>query len=419
LVREFKEYTSLSESLDILRSNARVPRRRELVPLGLASGRVLYEDLVSRYDIPARDSSHMDGFAVLSSDLSDASPSSPVKLRRMEGPALGDAPKRPLKKGEAHSVLTGGFIPTGADTVVQMETVKADPDSVTFSNPVERGEFVYSRGRDVKKGEKVLDAGRILRGTDLVLIGSLHTERVPVCSKPRVAIIPTGNELSEKIRGTEPGKVAETHTFLLTRLIEGAGAIPVRMPITRDDAGEIRQSIRVALRVADLVLTVAGSSVSETDVTEEAINASGEPGVLVHGMKVTRGRVMGFGVANGKAVIILPGPIQGALNAFTVMAYPLIRAFLGRGYESPPSIPAMMADDWDAGKRFRTFTKVVYVKTDTDGAVVTVHPSYGETEKVTFLTQNDGYLLVGEDTVVMKKGDPVRVHLLPGLSYMS
>ena len=302
-----------------------------------------------------------------------------------------------------------------------METVKADSESVTFSNAVERGEFVYARGRDVNKGERVLEAGRASPG-DRPRAHRLHCTWtwVPVCSKPRVAIIPTGSRLSEKISGTEsPARSAETHTFLLARLIEGAGGIPVRMPITRDDADEIRQSIRVALRAADLVLTVAGSSVSETDVTEEAINASGEPGVLVHGMKVTRGRVMGFGVANGKAVIILPGPIQGALNAFIVMAYPLIRAFLGRGYESPPSVPAVLADDWDAGKRFRTFTKVVYVRTNADGAVVTVQPSYGETEKVTFLTQNDGYLLVGEDIVVMKKDDPVRVHLLPGLSYLS
>jgi molybdopterin molybdotransferase len=190
------------------------------VPLGLSSGRVLFEDIVSRYDIPARDSSHMDGFAVLSSDLSLASPSSPVKLRKVEGPALGYVPRRSLKKGEAHSVLTGGFIPTGADTVVQAETVKADSDFVTFSNAAETGEFVYSRGRDVKKGQKVLGAGRVLRGTDLVLIGSLHVDRIPVYSKPRVAIVPTGNELSEKISGTEPGKVAETHSLLLSRLIE-------------------------------------------------------------------------------------------------------------------------------------------------------------------------------------------------------
>jgi hypothetical protein len=57
-----------------------------------------------------------------------------------------------------------------------------------------------------------------------------------------------------------------------------------------------------------------------------------------------------------------------------------------------------------------------YVKIDTTGETVIFYAYVGETEKITFLTQNDGYLLLGEETVVLKKGDPVRVHLLPGLS---
>ena len=249
-------------------------------------------------------------------------------------------------------------------------------------------------------------------------MGSLHIERVPVYAKPRVAIIPTGSELSEKIGATEPGKVAETHTLLLSRLIEGAGAIPVHMPIVRDEADEIRESIRVGLKVADIVLTLAGTSVSESDLTEEAINSSGRPGVLVHGMKVTRGRVMGFGVVRGKAVVILPGPIQGAVNAFTLLGYPLIRALLGRGFESPPSVPARMSNGWEAPRKFSSFTKVVFVRTKADGETLAVEASMGETENVMFLTRNDGYLLVGESVVTLKAGDPVRVHLLPGLSYL-
>lgn len=168
-----------------------------------------------------------------------------------------------------------------------------------------------------------------------------------------------------------------------------------------------------------MVLTVAGSSVSESDLSEEAINRSGKPGVLVHGMKVHRGRVMGFGAAGGKAVVILPGPIQGAVNAFITVAYPLIRAHLGRGFESPPSIPARMGSDWDAGKRYRDFTKVVYVKARTEGPAVTVDASAGETEKITFLTQSDGYLLAGESVEYLKRGERVRLHLLPGLSPLS
>jgi len=250
----------------------------------------------------------------------------------------------------------------------------------------------------------------------LVLLGSLHFENVPVYAKPRVAILPTGDELTEDIRDERPGKVVETHSFLLSRLIQGAGGTPVQMPIARDDLGEITGSISAALTASDIVLTLAGSSVGEADLTSSAIDALGKPGVLVHGMKVHRGRVMGFGVVGGKAIVILPGPIQGAANAFSLMAFPLIRAFLGLGFEQPMSVPASMGNSWDAGDRYRDFSKVVYVKVDLSGKEVSVFASVGETEKMTFLTQNDGYLLVDEATASLKKGDRVRVHLLPGLS---
>ena len=188
------------------------------------------------------------------------------------------------------------------------------------------------------------------------------------------------------------------------------------MQIARDDSDEIMRSLWAGLRVADIVLTVAGSSVGEADLTEDAINRVGKPGVLVHGMKVTRGRVMGFGAAGGKAVVILPGPVQGAVNAFALLAYPTIRALLGRGFESPPSIPATLGNDWEAARRFQDFTKVVYVGLETKGATVVAGASLGETENVSFLSQKDGYFLVGEETTSLAKGEQVRVHLLPGLS---
>jgi molybdenum cofactor synthesis domain-containing protein len=399
----------------VLQAHVKVSPREELVPLGRSFGRVLSRDVFSKFDVPLRDSSHMDGYAVRASDLSGASAAAPVTLARVEGSALGELPRRRLKAGEAHSVLTGGFIPDGADSVVQAERVQASKASVSFSVPVELGEYVYPRGRDVKKGEKVLAKGRVLRGPDLVLLGSLHLGEVTVFARPRVAVLPTGSELSEKISDTEPGKVAETHTLLLSRLIEGAGGTPVQMPIARDDREEIEQSIRVALKAAEIVITLAGTSVSEADLTEEAINAAGKPGVLVHGMRVTRGRVMGFGAVGGKAVVILPGPIQGAVNAFNLLVYPLIRSFLGLGFSAPPSFPARMGNDWEAAKRFRDFTKIVFVRLDATGEHIAVEGSMGETENVSFLSQSDGYLVLGEETTSLSRGDLVRVYLPVGL----
>src|SRR5208283_346183 len=193
---------------------------------------------------------------------------------------------------------------------------------------------------------------------------------------------------SSRIRGTERGKVVETHSLLLSRLVEGAGGIPIPFPIARDNLVDIESSMRRALRVADLVLTLAGSSVGEADLTENAIANSGKPGVLVHGMKVFRGRVMGFGAVGGKAIVILPGPIQGAVNAFALMAYPVIRSFLGRGFEEPPSLPATVGADWDAANRYPDFSKLVYTRLNAEGPDLVAEPSKGETEKITHMTRN-------------------------------
>jgi len=419
LVREFTDYTSVDTALAVLRKNARVSARREAVPLGRSIDRILCEDVVSRIDVPPRDSSHMDGFAVRSSDIAQASAAAPVRLRWVEGVPLGAVPRKPVRKGEAQAVLTGGFVPLGADAVVQAERVKLSHGRVEVSNPIDQGEHVYPRGRDVNRGEKVLEAGRSVRGTDQTLLASLHIDKVAVFARPRVAIIPTGTELSERIVGTEKGKVAESHSFLFSRLIEGAGGVPVVMPIAPDDSAELSRSIRAGLRVADMVLTIAGSSVSEKDLTENAINLAGKPGVLVHGLKVHRGRVMGFGAVEGKIVVILPGSIQGGVNAFILMAYPVIRSSLGRGFETPSSIPAILGNDWDAIERYRGFTKIVYVKTNTEGASVIADTSVAETERMTLLTRSDGYLVVAEDVPSLRKGEPVRVHRLPGLSPVS
>lgn len=416
MTKKFEEYVALAEALKRLRSVTTVRPSQELVPLAQSYGRFLSEDIVSLHDIPPRDTAHMDGYAVRSSDLRTASKESPVELRLVRGSPLGVVPKKEVKTGEAQTILTGGFLPEGSDAVVQVERTQNASRRVVFTSAPSAGDYVFKTGRDVRRGDRVLRKGRSIRGTDLVLLGSLHRDTIPVYTRPRVAVIPTGNELTEDVKDARPGKVVETHGLLLSKLVREAGGIPVQMPIARDELDVITRSLKAALKTADIVLTLAGSSVGEADLTESAINAVGRPGVVVHGMKVHRGRVMGFGAVSGKAIIILPGPIQGAVNAFALMAYPLIRSFLGRGFESPFSVPATITNSWKAD-RYPDFTKVVYVRMRGERSTgLRVTASTGETEKMTFLTQNDGYILVDESTTSLAAGDPVRVYLLPGLS---
>jgi molybdenum cofactor synthesis domain-containing protein len=318
-------------------------------------------------------------------------------------------------------IATGGHLPNGADAVVPLEDATQSRGKITVSHPIRRGDYVYRTGRDVRNGELILRRGRSLRGQDLALLANLHVQKVSVYARPKVAIVPTGTELSEDIGVSRSGKVVESHCLLLSNVVEVAGGQAVVCAIVPDEKRALTRALKGALRRADIVLTLAGSSVGEPDLVESTILGLGRSTkVLVHGIKVHRGRVMGFAVVSGKPVVILPGPVQGALNAFILFGYPLIRHHLGLGLEEPPAIPAVIAEGWQASGKFKDFDQVVYVelkKTGSGGqSGVVAIPSSGETEKMSFLVSKSGYTLVSGKKFRLKKGESVWVHLLPGFS---
>jgi molybdopterin molybdotransferase len=118
-------------------------------------------------------------------------------------------------------------------------------------------------------------------------------------------------------------------------------------------------------------------------------------------------------------VVILPGPIQGALNAFIVLGYPLIRYHLGMGWEQPPAVAATMGAEWDATGRFKDFDQVVYLRLTRDPSSpdgLLAIPSNAETEKVSFLASKNAYALVPGSNPHLARGDRVQARLLPGFS---
>ena len=117
--------------------------------------------------------------------------------------------------------------------------------------------------------------------------------------------------------------------------------------------------------------------------------------------------------------MILPGPIQGALNAFIVLAYPLIRYHLGMGWEQPPAVAATVGADWDAEGKFQGFDQVVYLRLTRDlGASdgLVAMPAGAETEKISFLVSKNAYAFVSGRNPRLTKGERIQAHLLPGFS---
>ena len=387
-----------------------------------AIGRVLWSDIISHTDIPSSNCSHMDGFVVKYNDIRRISERGPIKLRVVPRRKDGKRENQILFTGQTIRVSTGEVLPRLGDTVIPVEYTQFDSknSTVIIQRDFAKGSFVSYKGSEIARKDLVLSKRHVLRAQDLALISMLGIQKIKIFKKPKVAIIPTGNELTEEITDVKRGKILNTNSRVISNLIEKSGGIPLDLGITSDDIRKIKNKIRLALSKSDIILTTGGSSVGLRDLVAESINDIGKPGILVHGVKLDRGRVTGLAALRSTSVIILPGPIQGAVNAFIVFAQPLIRLMLGLQPFIKPFISAKLTEDWNARKKFQNFTKIVYVRMRLlESGEFHAKPITGETTDITVLTGTNGFILVPERLTTLKSGQQVKINIFPGLSFSS
>ena len=93
------------------------------VPVRDALGRVLAEDLVAPFNVPAHDNSAMDGYALRAMDLAAEGDSRLAVV----GSAFAGVPFSGLVgKGQAVRIMTGAVLPRGADCIVVQELARAE-----------------------------------------------------------------------------------------------------------------------------------------------------------------------------------------------------------------------------------------------------------------------------------------------------
>lgn len=418
-------YYSVNSAFIKLKEHAKIIPCSESVHVLNAYKRVLAEDIISKFGVPRYNSSHMDGFAVRYNDIKNTSKSNPVTLKicnvqvSLEG--IADFV---LPRNHAYRISTGSSLPKGSNTVVPIENVNivkgSNYEMVQIPSSIQKGSFVYPACMDIRKGERVLLKGTVLRAQDIGILTFMHVFQVPVFKKPTVALIPTGDELTDILENTRSDKIPNIHSHIISWLVEEIGGTAIDLGVTPDKLTAIENKIKNAFAIADLILTIGGTSAGEHDLVKKAIKSTNARGVIAFRIKLDRGRVTGLAVLNGKPIIILPGPIQGAINAFIVFAYPLLRLISGRSEKrSELTVSATLSDNWEARMRFPNFTKIVYVKLfkiRTQNKFV-ARPLTGETESMALLTKCNGYLIVPQHITNMSKGQTVQVNLMPGFSY--
>ncbi len=412
-------YVSIGAVLKTLKQNIKIRPQIEQISVFESYGRVLAEDIKSPINVPLYDSSHMDGFAVLADDIRHASNLTPITLNVVGGTTLGRFSSYILRSGQAYRISTGGYLPHGSNAVIPIEYTIESKGKVKILASFGKGSHISPLGENVLRNSLLFNQGKILRAQDVALLSLVGINKTYVYQKPKVAIIPTGDELTDNSKEVKYGKILDTNSHFISKLVLEAGGLPINLGISPDDISSIKRKLTSALDKADLILTIAGSSVGKYDFVKRSINSLGKPGVLAHGVKLDRGRVTGIGTLRGKPIIMLPGPIQGAINAFIALTRPLLEYLLGLPESNGLVIKGTLMEKWQARKRFREFTKIVYVFAWETKTGIRASPIIGDTADMTVLTRANGYLVLPESKGAVAAGEKVQIHILPGLSYPS
>jgi molybdenum cofactor synthesis domain-containing protein len=414
LVSRIEDYAPVARVIEEVLSLLPQEPPEEKSPTIRAYGRVSSRDVRAKTDVPRLKSSHMDGLAVRSRDTGGASVKSPASLRLVGESRLGQTPAVVLRPGQAFRVSTGSFLPRGADAVVPIERATIEEDVVRVRSQFAPGSFVFEAGGDVRKGDVVIGRGRSIRAQDMALALSLGISSLDVYRRPVVALLATGSELVDPT-DTRADKVRNTHTQFFARLLEEEGCVTMDLGIAPDDLPQIVGKVEKGLKRADALLTMGGTSVGRRDLTGEVISSM-KPRLIFHGIRMDRGRVTGVAVVGRKPVVMMPGPVQGAMNAFILSGLPIIRRLSGRR-GGDIVVRAALRSRWEARRRFPNFVKVLYVNVSLGGEGPVAEPLLGETESMTILTRSNAYLVVPEETTELDAGALVEAHLLPGFSF--
>lgn len=349
---------TVQQALDHMLAAARPIAGAQSIDTLQANGRVLAEDQVSQLNVPPRDNTSMDGYAVRAADLASGEATLPVSQRIPAG-HVGEA----LAAGTAARIFTGAMIPEGADAVVMQEVCEFDAqaNTVTVRHAPRSGEWIRRAGEDIRQGSVILPAGTRLRAQEMGLAASVGLATLPVLRRPKVAVFFTGDELAMPGEPLKPGAIYNSNRFTLRGLLENLGCEIADLGIVPDTLQATRDTLRRAAADRDLIITSGGVSVGEEDHIKPAVEAEGQ--LNMWQIAIKPGKPLAFGEVrktggDGRAWFIgLPGNPVSSLLTFMLFVRPFLLRLQGVQDVTPKSY-AMRADfDWPKGDRRNEFLR--------------------------------------------------------------
>jgi len=325
------------------------PSKGELVSIEDSLGRITAEPIFARISSPHYQAAAMDGVVVKARDTYGASESSPVTLKIDQ---------------DFHFINTGNPIPFGFDAVIKIEDInllnkvkeKKNRDisgeftdnlreenikEIKIFSAVFPGQHIRKIGEDVVANQLIIPINHWIRPVDIGALLGGGVNQLLVHKRPKVAVIPTGDELIKSGEEIIPGKIIEYNSKIIKGLISKWGGEAQVYEIVKDIPGNLKKILLETTTKNDIIVVIAGSSAGSKDFTPEIIKNIGE--VLVHGVAIMPGKPTILGIINKIPFIGLPGYPVSAIMSAEQFLKPLVFKKLGLSMPKRQKIKVHMA----------------------------------------------------------------------------
>lgn len=401
-IKLFHELVSIDEAFKTVMSKVILqPKGIDEVETSDALLRVLAEDVYAPIDHPPFDRSEVDGYAVKSSHVANATEIYPVALNVEGFVKTGDqAIGYTCEKG-AVKVATGAIVPRDCDAVVMEEYVEEENSRVRVFRPVAPGENISTCGSDISAGDFLLPRGTLLKHEHLAILAGLGFSKIKVYSRPRAVVYSTGNEVVEPGKPLQLGKVYDVNGYLIASFLRELGVDAVYRGILPDDYDLIKNRVQSDLREYDMVFTSGGTSAGETDLIYKVFEDIGE--ILVHGLKTKPGKPTVIAVSNGKLLFGLPGFPLSCYMILVRLVKPIISKITGvKLMEEKLNVKIPFKIRKGIGKTW--LIPSILVESPTGLTAYPVSLSSGSIYAITF---SDGFIELSEELDVVEAGSNV------------
>lgn len=379
-----------------------------LPPFGMllleALGLALCEEITAPGPLPHVATAALEGYAVSSADVADASHDAAVVLDLLDPDTL--------RLGGLAAVLVeeNQILPGEADAVLPLAFGERLPgergETVRVVEPVQAGEYVHPAGTDVEDGQVLASHGQVLDPQLVGLLAGMGIDKVLARPRPRVVVISTGTSLVEPGRPLPDGlHTHDANGYMVAALARQDGCQVWRLGVAPETADELRDAISDQLIRADLVVATGGAGEGEDDLLGEVISSLG----LVDTAEVAMspGRRQGFALIGEDKVpmVMLPGDPGGAFASYQAFVRPLIRKLMGVQPYEREQVRAMTRSVIRSTPGVFELVRAT-LRTEHGSHFVELHPGR-EDGGLSELAQSNALVLLDEATEVVQAGSPV------------